>query len=315
MVEGEWRSFDSLKSQKTESKMTYTIVPDIHANFERLNWSISEAKASKIIFLGDLIDAGKSVKKPHDFKTLKRVSKLISDGQASCVLGNHELNAILFHRRSSATKDPLRIHKQQNLKQHKSFIEAFGIESTQALSWTAWMLETLPLWLELDGLRIVHACWSEKTINIVKQRRPLGYLQPEDLEEVAAKTTDFALAVETITSGPEAKLPDGYSFTDNGGNKREYVRLSWWNAQNTSWKKAALSVPDSSQLPTGELPKELMSEIYCVDAKPVLVGHYKMKGAPYLQSHNATSLDYPNKKCVYHWTGESSLLDKNLIVG
>ena len=96
-------------------------------------------------------------KNPYDFKTLKRVSKLISDGQASCVLGNHELNAILFHRRSSATKDPLRIHKEQNLKQHKSFIEAFGIESTQALSWTAWMLETFPLWLELDGLRIAHA--------------------------------------------------------------------------------------------------------------------------------------------------------------
>ena len=129
MVEGEWRSFDSLKSQKTESKMTYTIVPDIHANFERLIWSISEAKASKIIFLGDLIDAGKSVKKPYDFKTLKRVSKLISDGQASCVLGNHELNAILFHRRSSATKDSLRIHKKQNPKQHKSFIESFGKES------------------------------------------------------------------------------------------------------------------------------------------------------------------------------------------
>ena len=294
--------------------MTYTVVPDIHADLERLNWSIDRAQGSKMIFLGDLIDAGELVKKPNDLGVLQQVSQLIYDGQASCILGNHELNAVLFHRRSSTSNHPLRSHKDTNSKQHKSFIESFGVESSDGLSWTAWMLETLPLWLEFDGLRIVHACWSEKAIGIVKKRRPSGHLQLEDLEEVAAKTTEFARAVETITSGPEAKLPSGYSFTDNGGNTREHVRLSWWNAENTTWAKAALSVPDLSQLPNDELPAELMSEIYSVDATPVLVGHYKMKGIPTLQSANATSLDYPLRKCVYHWSGESTLQNQNLTI-
>ena len=294
--------------------MEYTVVPDIHADLARLNWSIAQANGSKMIFLGDLIDAGKLVEKPDDLGILQRVSQLIYNDQASCILGNHELNAILFHRRSSASNAPLRSHKEQNTKQHKSFIEAFGIESNDALFWTAWMLERLPLWLEFDGLRIAHACWSEKAIKIVKKRRPTGHLQLEDLEEVAAKTTEFALAVETITSGPEAKLPSGYSFTDNGGNTRKHVRLSWWNAENTTWRKTALSVPDLSHLPTDELPPELMSEIYSVEAIPVLVGHYKMLGLPNLQSANATSLDYPMKKCVYHWSGESTLQSKNLTV-
>lgn len=294
--------------------MTYTVVPDIHADLERLNWSIAQANGSKMIFLGDLIDAGKLVKKPDDLGILQRVSQLISNGQASCILGNHELNAILFHRRSSTSNASLRSRKEQNSKQHKSFIEVFGVESSDALFWTAWMLEKLPLWLELDGLRIAHACWSEKAIHIVKKRRPSGHLQLEDLEEVAAKTTEFALAVETITSGPEAKLPVGCCFTDNGGNEREHVRLSWWNAENTTWTKAALSVPDLSQLPNDELPAELTSEIYSVDATPVLVGHYKMKGIPNLQSPNASSLDYPMKKCVYHWSGESTLQRKNLTI-
>lgn len=294
--------------------MRYTVIPDIHADLERLNWSIAQANGSKMIFLGDLIDAGKLVTKPDDLGVLKRVSNLIADGDASCILGNHELNAILFHRRSSTTNAHLRSHKEQNTKQHKSFIEAFGVESSDAVSWTAWMLETLPLWLEFDGLRIAHACWSEEAIKIVKKRRPTGHLQLEDLEEVAAKSTEFALAVETITSGPEARLPVGYSFTDNGGNSREHVRLSWWNAENTTWTKAALSVPDLSQLPTDELPAELMSEIYSADSTPVLVGHYKMKGIPTLQSANATSLDYPMNKCVYHWSGESTLQNQNLTI-
>ena len=294
--------------------MKYTIIPDIHADFERLNWSISQTENSKIIFLGDLIDAGKSVTKPNDSGVLKKVSKLIANDQALCVLGNHELNAILFHRRSSKTKLPLRIHKEQNLKQHKSFIEQFGVESTDALTWTSWMLKTLPLWLEFDGLRIAHACWSERAINIVKKRRPAGYLKVEDLEEVSEKKSEFALAVEIITSGPEAKLPTGYSFNDNGGNKRDHVRLSWWNSLNTTWKKAALSVSDLDQLPSGYLPAELMDEIYSANAKPVLVGHYKMKGIPKLQSANASSLDYPLTNCVYHWSGETSLNNNNLVL-
>lgn len=63
--------------------MTYTVVPDIHADLERLNWSIEKAQGSKVIFLGDLIDAGKLVKKPNDLGVLQRVSQLISNDQAS----------------------------------------------------------------------------------------------------------------------------------------------------------------------------------------------------------------------------------------
>ena len=53
--------------------MNYTIVPDIHADLDRLEWSISQARNSKIIFLGDLVDAGKMVKKPDDAGVLERV--------------------------------------------------------------------------------------------------------------------------------------------------------------------------------------------------------------------------------------------------
>jgi predicted phosphodiesterase len=39
--------------------MKYTIIPDIHADYSRFKWSIKSAEDSSIIFLGDLIDAGK----------------------------------------------------------------------------------------------------------------------------------------------------------------------------------------------------------------------------------------------------------------
>jgi len=35
---------------------------------------------------------------------------------------------------------PSRVHEKKNLDQHKNFIEAFGIASPAALSWTDWFL-------------------------------------------------------------------------------------------------------------------------------------------------------------------------------
>ena len=71
---------------------------------------------------------GKGVKKPNDLGVLKKVRELISMGKAKAVLGNHELNAILFHRISKDYLVPMRPHTENNMKQHKSFIKAFGIQ-------------------------------------------------------------------------------------------------------------------------------------------------------------------------------------------
>ena len=92
------------------------------------------------------------------------------------------------------------------------------------------------------------------------------------------------------------------------------MRLSWWNSNNTSWKKAALSVPNLDQLPNDKLPKNFLDAIYHSDDKLVLVGHYKMKGKPKMQSSNASSLDFPSNSCVYQWAGEAELTDKILVL-
>ena len=294
--------------------MNTTVIPDIHADMQRLNWSLNTSStSSELFFLGDLIDAGKGVKKPNDLGVLKKVRQFISTGKAKAVLGNHELNAILFHRISKDYLVPMRPHTENNMKQHKSFIKAFGIQSPEALDWTLWMLDNMPLWHEVDGLRIVHACWSESAIQIVKKRRPDGYLLVEDLDEIAARKTRFAKAVELLTSGPEFSLPEGYMFDDKNGKTRKEVRLKWWDPEVKTWDEACLSVPDTEQLPKTKLPTKALKEIYDAKASPALVGHYKMKGEPHLQSSNASSLDFPDTPCLYAWRGEKSLIPENLI--
>lgn len=291
----------------------HTVIPDIHADYRRLQKSLQHASThSQVLFLGDFIDAGEAVERPADLRVLELVKNLIADKKAVGVMGNHELNAILYHA-AGANGAPMRQHNSKNQKQHQSFINEFGVGTTRALEWTDWFLKTLPLWSERDGLRMVHACWSDTSIDEVKRRRPDGYLKRADLQEIADESTAFGKAVKTLLTGPEVALPEGYTFHDFHGNERKEVRLAWWKADAVSWAEATLSVPDQAELPQDAMPADAKSEIYRADAPPVLVGHYKMTGTPCIEHHKASSIDYPGAPCVYHWSGGDRLNDDALL--
>jgi len=288
------------------------IIPDLHADPQRLKRSLgATTPGAGIGFLGDFIDAGKVTPNPDDPTVLSEVRKLIVSGRAIAVMGNHELNAILFHRTNSAGA-PLRSHSAKNLKQHMSFIDAFGIRTNEALAWTDWFL-TLPLWLDLGDLRLVHACWDKDAIETISNRRPDGRLQRGDLEEVAAKKTDFAKSVDRLLTGPEIALPGGYTVHDTVGHERDHVRLAWWRPWARTWADATLSVPDPTQLPDQALVGAADALLYPQDAPPVFVGHYKMNGVPQVEANSAICLDYPSRPCLYQWRGETGLKAQNLI--
>lgn len=84
------------------------------------------------------------------------VRPMIDSGAALAVMGNHELNALAFH-----TPDPdepgnhLRPHDEKNSRQHAETMRQ--VPSGELASYLNWF-RTLPLWLDLGGLRVVHAC-------------------------------------------------------------------------------------------------------------------------------------------------------------
>lgn len=285
------------------------IIPDLHADPARLDRTLRAlGQRAPLAFLGDFIDMGGG-RRGDDPAVLTRIRDLIESGRAVAVMGNHELNAILFHRKGTGGRP----HLKKNLRQHQSFIAHFGIATSQALDWTRWFLQALPLWRDLGGLRLVHACWDQTAIATIARRRPDGHLREEDLAEAADPATDFGRAVKLLTSGPETALPDGYRFHDNGGHPRQELRLAWWRGSARTWREAALSVPDPNELPDAPLPDGLLAGLYPQDAAPVLVGHYKMTGPPRIEAPNALCLDYPAQPCAYCWRGEARLDTGNLL--
>ena len=150
--------------------MSYDIIGDIHGQADKLDalltrlgynrsggaWRHSERR---VIFVGDFVDRG-----PDQLRTVDTARRMVDAGSALAVMGNHELNAIAWH-----TPDPrvpgdfLRSHLNakwgaKNRQQHAAFLAEMESRPDLHADIIDWFL-TLPLWLDLPGLRIVHACW------------------------------------------------------------------------------------------------------------------------------------------------------------
>jgi hypothetical protein len=277
----------------------YDIIPDIHGQADKLKaaltnlgyrerggaWRHSDPNR-KCIFLGDYIDRG-----PENGAVIDIVRRMVDVGTAQAIIGNHELNAVHFHTQHPETGEPLRVHSEKNLHQHEAFLREFAVDDAKTKEIVEWMAG-LPLFLETDQFRAVHACWNEAAISQLRDIANESVLSEEQMLQSADQKSQLFPLVEATTKGPELSLPIGYSIFDKEGTERTDIRLKWWQSAASSWTDIAMSVPDPAELPVTRLPENLLTHVYPADAKPVFFGHYWLSGEPEVQAHNALCLDY-----------------------
>lgn len=181
----------------------------------------------------------------------------------------------------------------------------------EVLEW----FQTLPVWLELPGLRVVHACWHAPA-----QRMLQPYLDSSQrftkkgLREASRKGSDAYDAAEVLLKGPEALLPDGRHFKDKQGHTRHEVRLRWWDPDATTLRKAALGM-DGMETNLPDLP--VTTDYHYAEQIPVFFGHYWLRGPPAISGDYAACLDFSVAKqgflTAYRWSGEKRLLPHNIV--
>ncbi|AKU11280.1 metallophosphoesterase [Azoarcus sp. CIB] len=300
----------------------YDIIGDVHGHAEQLEallhkldyrmhagaWRHPERRA---IFLGDLIDRG-----PKQLETVDIVRRMVDAGHAQAVMGNHEFNAIAWGTHDDHGR-PLRAHSEKNRNQHKAFLAAVDGKPALHRELLDWFLNR-PLWLELDGINIVHACWhTDYMARFGARLRPGNRLGVDLLNEAATRPEEGAAetlfhAVETCLKGLEAPLPEEFSFPDKEGHPRREVRVRWWDHDATHFRTAAVIEEHLRvTLPTLPLPPAARYRYPC--AKPVFFGHYWMQGDPAIQSPAAACVDFSvakrGKLVAYRWNGEAQLSD------
>jgi hypothetical protein len=302
--------------------MSYDIIGDLHGHADALTallhkldyredtgvWRHPDRQA---IFVGDFIDRG-----PRQLEAVRIVRSMVEAGTAMAVMGNHEFNAIAWH-----TPDPehrgefLRPHNEKNQDQHAAFLEETTDEPELRKSVLGWFL-TLPLWLDLPGLRVVHACWHPKYMAHLEPILQPGNRLDLDLVEAASRrgSTTFD-AVEAILKGPEVTLPNGMRFPQ-GGHMRRNARTRWWDRGAVTFQQSAIVDAGTRHLlPDTPIPEDVRFG-YDGD-KPVFLGHYWMTGRPQLLSPLVACTDYSAGKgdplVAYRWDGERDLDPGNFV--
>ena len=312
----------------------YDIIGDVHGCADKLgallkklgysyrNGTYRHSGDRQAVFVGDLIDRG-----PAQLDSTAIPRAMVEHGEAQMVIGNHEFNAIAFATRNSQDTDWCRPHSDKNRRQHGAFIDAVGFKSASHRSILEWFM-SLPLWLDLNGLRVVHACWDHDSISHLEtQVGASGGLTSQLVREGTTESTATYGAIETVLKGPEVDLA-GWRYDDEDGNTRTRGRVEWWNTGANTLRDvvriaSSWSLFDDKGHRAEELPEMPLTDLaasvptYPADAPPVLFGHYWFKGDLRPTSPNTACLDFSavngGPLVAYRWDEEPTLISDNFV--
>lgn len=311
----------------------YDIIGDVHGHYDELISLIFKLgyekvdsdiyvhpKGRKLIFVGDLIDRGPKIR-----ETLRLVKTLVDNNLALCIKGNHEYNAINFWTLNG--NGYYREHSHKNIVQHYKTIEAFINKEDEWNNYLNWM-NTLPIVLEMDNFRVVHASYHSGIIQIMTDMKYMEYDDAEKnqtIMELSQKSKNINDIVEIILKGADVKLPEGIYFYDKDGTKRNKSRVKWWlspvNMMYTDYLESyASKAPELKNIKVDiELIDKAFKNGYPIDEKPIFFGHYwlKMEDGLHIQTPNVCCLDYSIAKkghlVAYRYDGEKVLSDDKFI--
>lgn len=289
----------------------YDVIGDVHGHAGKLEGLLRQLgyverdgawrhSGRQAIFVGDLIDRG-----PEQRRTVDTVRSMIDAGSAQMVLGNHEFNAIAWLTRNPDKSDEhLRRRSDKNRHQHAAFLSQVGEESALHNEYVDWF-RTLPIWLDLGDLRIVHACWSSDEISVVGQT-----LTDELVVKGSRRGSPEYQAIDVLLKGPEVDLR-GRTYRDKDGTVRKRARLRWWDATATTLRSAAeipgevTACDDFPPLPDDPLEEAV---VYAYrDTVPVIFGHYWRTKHRVVDSRKTACVDFSAGRggplVAYRWDG------------
>ncbi|HSI83010.1 MAG TPA: metallophosphoesterase [Candidatus Methylacidiphilales bacterium] len=308
---------------KISIQQSYDLIGDIHGHADALEALLlklgyrthgvgyQHPAGRKVIFLGDYIDRG-----PKILRTLHVVRGMVDSGDALAVMGNHEYNVLAYYT-PDGKGGWLRPRTREKVDHHQETLrQLVEPESAEWEDWKEWF-RCLPLFLELPGLRAVHASWEDEAMSLA---RGIRRLDDELLHQMANPQSPLGRMKNVLLNGVELALPEGHFYSDKQGFRRRFIRLRWWeDPRGKTYRQMVF--PESETVPPVIIPEEVIRTRfdYPSEAVPVFNGHY------WLPDHlerkplaaNIACLDYSVAKggrlTAYRWDGETELKASNFV--
>ncbi len=300
----------------------YDIIGDVHGQADLLKELLTEMgytaednvynhPTRKAIFVGDFINRGPKIR-----ETIRLIRAMVENGHAYAILGNHEINAIYYSLLDRQGKHLSKRWSRLRLDLNLTLSEFSG-HMAEWRSHIKWM-RTLPMFLEFDGFRVVHACWQDENIRILKENIDGSRLKKSFLKQIGKNNTDLARAFWETCKGIDFQLPKDLLVFDQQGRAHRSFRSKWW-LDPDGMTFCELSFESRFNLPGYTIPEQIT-----VSRKPypkkdpiVFFGHYCMKNGTNIIDSNICCLDScvsrKGKLTAYQWNGEKKLRAENLL--
>ncbi len=280
--------------------MGYTLKDDCYSHPKR-----------KAVFVGDFINRGPKIR-----ETLLLIRKMVEKGSAFAILGNHEMYAVLYYLRDIEGKYyKKRIPKYQLLiNQTLEEFEPFQEELKNHLKW----LRTLPMFLDFGAIRVIHACWDDKNIKLLRENIIEPKLTKTILREIALNGTKFSKSFWESCKGIDFELPRDLLIFDEEGRPHRSFRMKWWDIPEGKTFKD-VSLEGRFDLPAYTIPKEIIPirKPYPKDGPIVFFGHYCLKECCSILADNLCCVDScvtrSGKLLAYRWSGEEKLMKEHIV--
>ena len=201
----------------------YDIIGDVHGyasllkklllemGYSKTNGSYSHP-TRKAVFVGDFINRGPEIR-----KTIRIIRNMVENGHAYAILGNHELNAIIYHIKDKQGKSIISKPSKYFLSLFKTINEysSGSLEWREQLKW----LRTLPLYLDFGEIRVVHACWSDEAVQTADTLYENGKIKKKVFRKLTKKSgSSVAKCLWMLTKGVNLKMPSDLRVMNNKGS-------------------------------------------------------------------------------------------------
>jgi Calcineurin-like phosphoesterase. len=300
----------------------YDIIGDVHGYADQLKKLLTKMGYKlhngvythpdrKAIFVGDFINRGPKIK-----ETLLLIRRMVESGSAYAILGNHELYAVLYFLKDAEGKYYKKRLQKYNLQLIQTLTE-FASNKAELKNYLKWF-RTLPLFLDLGPIRVVHACWNDQNIELIRQTLQVPKISKTTLREIAANNTPFARGLWETVKGVDFQVPRNLLVFDDDGRPHRSFRMKWWeNPEGKTFKD--ISIESRFELPAYTIPREIVAfrDPYPENAPLVFIGHYSLVDNHGILRDNICCVDSgvsrEGKLLAYRWNGEQKLLETNFV--
>ena len=280
----------------------YDLIGDIHGCaltlemlLKRLGYQCQDGvyrhAERQVVFLGDIVDRG-----PRIREAVQIVRAMVEAGSAQIVMGNHEYNLLCYLTPSdeNGEHEYLRERTPRHHRILKETLEQYEAYPQELESLLEWIME-MPLLLEFDHFRVVHACWHQELIDQFQQQYGGNHLTPELLQRSASHGTFEWTLLDRLLRGTHLKLPHDEVMISRDGFRRRFFRTKFWAREPQLYADVVFQPdPLPSHIARQALSAQDYDDLlyYGEEEKPLFIGHYWREGLPEPITDNIACLDY-----------------------